>query len=494
MPLTALAFLIVYIGGICAAVFNPVAGIVLYILVYHLNPQTQWWAYSIQALGSRMSFTVALATAVGMIVRRPRLEFGARQFPLSYQLAVLLALIAFGSMFWGLGVVERGQVQSDKFFKILIFVFILVRCVRTPLEYHAVFWAWLVGVAYLGYQAHGGAGYIQGGRLTGGLGGPDFAESSDLAVHLVATLPLIGAAFFMARHWLTRGATLIVGALTVNILVMTRTRNALIGLACAAVSCVLALPRGYRVRGVLAVAVGLGLSLYLTDDGWWRRMRTIVDYENDGAAQGRLAYWRAALDMVREYPFGIGIGNFHHTVMDYVPGLNIPRGAHSTPMACLAELGWPGLVVFLSIVVVTLWRLGQVRRLAHGLPCFTDLQLYRFTSRFHLGWHAVALRSAILGYLGCGLFTTRLFSEDFWTLMGLAMCLHNVAQHVAANVQGATEYSLAAELQSPAQPLRLPDWAPTPVPALRGPVPGARGPRPQTPHAARGARPASLAP
>ncbi len=272
MSLSALLFWAMYVGGIAAALFNPVVGVMLYVLVYHLNPETQWWGGSVQALGLRTSFTVALATGLGMLLRMPRLHHGARQFPLPYVLALLLTVVALGSLVWGLGMSERSEYQAEKLVKVMIIIFIIIRCVRTPLHYQLVLFAWLAGVFYVGYEATGGVGVTRGGRLTGGLGGPDFAESSGLAVHLVATLPLIGAIFFMLRTWWSRGLVLITGALAVNTLIMTRTRNALAGLFALAVATVLSLPRGYRVKGLAAIVAGTLLAVQLTDPAWWRRI------------------------------------------------------------------------------------------------------------------------------------------------------------------------------------------------------------------------------
>jgi hypothetical protein len=407
----------------------------LYILVYHLNPETQWWGGSVQALGLRTSFTVALATAVGVLIRPPRLEHGARQFPLPYVLTIVFTLLALGSLVWGVGLTPRGEYQAEKFSKIVIILFILIRCVRKPAHYHAVMLAWLAGVFYLGYEACGGAGGQRAGRLTSGIGGPDFAESSGLAVHLVATLPLIGAMFFMCRTWWGRLLTLATGAVSVNTIIMTRTRNALAGLAALAVVTVLSLPPRYRLKGLAAVVAGTFLAVQLTDPHWWHRMESVLNYRQDRSAEQRVTLWKAALEMTRDYPFGIGLGNFHQTVMRYVPGLTIPRSAHSTPVACMAELGWPGLAVFTLVVGLSLWRLGRVRRAARQLTGHLDIQLYRWRTRFHLGWHATALRAALAGYLGCALFTTRLASEDLWLLIGLAACLHNVGKYALAQRQ-----------------------------------------------------------
>lgn len=471
MSLTALVFAIIYLGGICAAVFNPVMGVALYVLVYHLNPETQWWAPSVQALCTRMSFTVALATFVGMLVRQPRLEHGARQFPTPYTLAILFCVIALGSLAWGLDTTPRSYYLAEKLVKLLVFLFILIRCIRTPQHYQLVFYTWLVGILYVGYEAQGGVGYIRFGRLTGGLGGPDFAESSGLAVHLIATLPLIGAAFFMARTWFGRTFALLTGALAVNTLIATRTRNALVGLLVLALAGAFSLPRKYRVRGVVAIVIGALLAMQLADPGWWHRMDTITHYRDDQSAASRLTYWRAAWAMAADYPFGIGLGNFHHVVMDYVPGLEIVRSAHNSVMECLAELGWPGLILYVAVILTTLRILGQTARTARTLPDWSEVVCFRRHTRFHLGWHAMALRTGLLGYLACGMFVTRVFTEDFWLLVGFCLCLHNVSKTmIAEQAPAVIDPGAARSAPVGAGPDMSPGPTPTPAPDAGQPL------------------------
>ncbi|MFH1748553.1 MAG: O-antigen ligase family protein [Planctomycetota bacterium] len=445
MSLTALVFWISYVSGICAAVFNPIVGLVLYILVYHLNPETQWWGETVRAVGLRLSFTAALATVIGLLTQRPRMPDGARQFPLTFILALMFGLIALGSLTWGLDVTPRGLYLVEKYGKLLIIMLIMIRCVRTPTHYHLVIMAWLVGTLYLGYEASGGAGHYFDGRLASGIGGPDFCESSGLSVHLVASLPLIGAMFFMMRSWWGRAFILATGAFVVNALVATRTRNALPGLAVVVVSGVLLIPRGYRIKAVVGVAVGSLLALQLTDPGWWLRMETITNYQADSSAMSRLECWGAGLRMVAEHPLGIGVGNFHYTVGDYIQSAEtralvaatITRSAHNTIVACLAETGWLGLALFLGIISLVIVRLCQVQKSGSRLPRqlgYQDVCVGRWTTGFHLGWHAHALRTALLGYLASAMFTTRLFSEGLWLLIGFSMCLRNVSQSL--KIQG----------------------------------------------------------
>lgn len=427
MPLTEVFFWLVFIGGTCAALVQPVVGVLLYILVYHLNPEYQWWGENVRAVGLRTSFTIVGATVVGLLIRRPKFDPGAGQFPLPLVLMITLAVYALTTLLVGDQAGERGAYQAEKFVKITIFVVILVRCVRTPAHFHLAIIAWLAGVVYICYQAWGQVGVSRSGRLDWGLGGPDFAESSDLSAHLIATLPMIGAMFFMSRHWSGRTVSLIAGALAVNTLIMTRTRNAIVGLLAMSVAAICALPRGYRAKGLAALVVGAGLAAQLADPGWWRRMSTLTEYRNDPAVMDRFRFWGAAVEMARDNMFGIGIGNFQERVRDYVPNLSVPRSAHNTYLECLAELGIPGFTILLTLIGVTLWRLSMIRRIAAIIQPAADLRDSHWSARFDLGWHAMGLSVGLVGYLACGMFTTRLWAEDFWMLIGLVCCLSNIA-------------------------------------------------------------------
>ncbi|MBI5865077.1 MAG: O-antigen ligase family protein, partial [Planctomycetes bacterium] len=432
MSLTALLFWLFYTSGLCAALVRPIFGVFTYIVVYHINPEAQWWGGSVGPLGSHSSLLAALATVFGILAHESKYALSGKQLTLPIRLAMLFALLAVASLAWGPAPTDRSFVQAEKFSKVIIFVLLMVTCVRTPGHFQLVVLGWLAGVVYISYEANGGVGVYSSGRLTGGLGGSDFAESSGLAVHLMATLPLIGALVFMARRWWARGVLLIIGAMTVNTIIMTRTRSAIVGGAALLFVGCLSLPRRYRLLGVVGIAVGTVLALQLADDAWWRRMQTVKEFQQDASAAARVEYWQAACAIAADYPLGIGIGKFHQVVREYVEGLAVERSAHNTFLTCLAELGAPGLLVFLAIVGLCVHRMTRIiRRMPAGLAD-QRVAVARRPARFHFAWHAMAIRTALAGYLACGLFTTRIWAADLWMLVGMAACLDRLARETIA--------------------------------------------------------------
>lgn len=426
MPLSAFVFWLFYIGGALTSLIYPLAGLLLYIIVTHVNPESQWWGESVRAVNLRTSFVLMIAIAIGVLLRRPSFKGCGKQFTLPVILALAFAAYAMASLTWGVGASDSGYGRVEKLIKLLIEVMLLIRLIRTPAQHHLFVWAWLLGVLYIGVQAWRGLGLRYHGRLTLGLGGSDFSDSSDLAAHLVATLPLIGAMFFMARSWLARGVVFAIAAFTVNTIVLTRTRNALVGIFAMAFVALFWLPKNYRKRGIVALVLGGAVAFQLTDSGFWERAETIFNRQQDQSVEFRLAYWRAAIQMAQEYPLGIGVANFQSHVREYIPDLEMDRSAHSSFFQVLAELGWPGFALFCFLVIVTLKRLSDARSIAQHANLEFDIDVWAWRARYNLAWHTMALQTGLVGYVACSVFTTRTWASDFWMLLGLSAALQNV--------------------------------------------------------------------
>ncbi len=432
MSVTELIFWLAYIGGTVGALFRPVYGVLLYILVYNLNPETQWWGATVNMLGLRTSFTVAVAAGLGMFLNWRPMRDHESQVPLAFKFMIAFLFYAFLVSVTGLqplGTTASQQVLI-KLAKVFIYIAIMIRVLRTQQHMRWMVWVWLVGTIYIGFQAWSGIGLKLSGRLTGGLGGPDFSASGGLSAHMVMMMALAGYMVFASATWRGRLVALMAAGFAVNTVVLTRTRNAFPGIIVLIVFGMMQLPKGMRLRCFVGIVVGLLAALQLTDEGWWTRMRTMKEISTDRTITSRFDFWQAAADMARDHPFGVGVGYFRKRVREYIPHLEVGRSAHSTFFQCLAELGYPGLLLFISVIAATFWHFERARSLGKSWRDYEHSDPVRAKSLRDLLLMSTATEVALAGFLACSMFHTRMWTEGMWLLLAMGCCTHNVAGRI----------------------------------------------------------------
>jgi probable O-glycosylation ligase (exosortase A-associated) len=125
------------------------------------------------------------------------------------------------------------------------------------------------------------------------------------------------------------------------------------------------------------------------------RFLTIEQSEVDGSAKSRRGSWNAAWLMALDYPvFGVGLRNSNSFSHQYGADFE-GRTIHSQYLQVLADNGFPGLGLYLLILITSWFALRRVRRfikgrtdpeshrlrtIASGLEC--SLALYCFGALF----------------------------------------------------------------------------------------------------------------
>ncbi len=206
-----------------------------------------------------------------------------------------------------------------------------------------------------------------------------------------------------------------------------------------------------RARRKFAAAVGIAVVCLLIvpvlSDTYWTRMNTISTATEDTetaneTSEGRIHFWQVAIQMANAHPL-TGVGhNAYSAVFDQYDSTEGAygegRAVHSSWFSVLANLGYPGLVLFLMIIGNSLLACQRVRKLAKKNP---ELQ--------NLGHFAIAIEGAIVAFAVGGTFTTFEFKELLWHMFALSMVTDRLVAERAA--------ALAAEPRTAApvvQPVR----------------------------------------
>ncbi|MDB5572529.1 MAG: oligosaccharide repeat unit polymerase [Hyphomicrobiales bacterium] len=259
-----------------------------------------------------------------------------------------------------------------------------------------------------------GVGLVEGTRVTIGrnirsaLGDPN-----DLS--LVLLFPMAFATALAVTKGLPRRHK-ILGLFAIPVLafavIATQSRGGLLG--CLAVWGFVA-NRYIKQKSIIVAAGVVGVIVLKFAAG-------ISDRQSGGAAEagvdesamGRIHAWNAAWRMAMVHPLvGVGIDNFiqnYYFYSDYWDG--VPHAVHSTWFVVIAEGGFPGIGLFLTMIVVTF------RSAFQALKTVTD-ENAPATMRAM----ALALVAGLVGFCVSGTFLTQGFTWPIYIQVALVSAL-----------------------------------------------------------------------
>jgi O-antigen ligase len=254
-----------------------------------------------------------------------------------------------------------------------------------------------------------------------------YYDANDFATFAVTAAPFAVYLLHAARRPVTR--LLAVGALAVLTLALVRSGSRGGFLALAAVGGFIVLrysgiPLRWRVSATaLVVLVLLGTA----SDQYWQQMGTIVsdeDYNRTGET-GRLQIWSRGVGYMLQHPIlGVGPNNFPTAEGTISPlaerqqfGIGVRwSAAHNSLIQVGAEVGVPGLVLFIGMIAS---GFGALRRSGRSQSVLADPR----ENRSEL---ALALTASLIGFVVGSFFLSLAYSEMLYTLLALIVGLNKV--------------------------------------------------------------------
>lgn len=144
---------------------------------------------------------------------------------------------------------------------------------------------------------------------------------------------------------------------------------------------------------------------------------------------GRLYAWEAAFKMALDNPLtGVGLDNFYYNYFFYSShwdGMN--HAVHSTWFGVLAETGFIGLIVFVTLIVSLI------------KTSLRSISLLRKHSDITLSVGANAVLSGLIGTIVSGTFLTQGFVWPIYILTALTIVINRIVQTDCQNEKA--EYS-----------------------------------------------------
>jgi probable O-glycosylation ligase (exosortase A-associated) len=446
MSLTGIVFLSVYGIGLLLTLYNPFYGVALYIFEWHNHPPYMWWGSDWPDI--RWSYTIALVTVISWVLNRKKLP---PLFNPDYKPVIWLVLFIINAYIVSHTVAiipSESARKAEILLKYVIYFMIMTQLIRTPKNYRLMIWVLLLCVANFGRMA-----WEEGGNRDFPFMAPNASGDNAIAAHVMTAIPFYLFTFFdpKTNRW-QKLLIIFIIPFCFNLIVLANSRGATLGLIVIAVFTLIWTSGKTRLKVVLGVVIGGLMFLQLTNDQFWERQGTIKEYENDGSAMSRIYLWRGAINMMTDYPLGVGGEGYEELAQEYAPELKEKmardgnKTVHNTFFNFGTEWGFLGLFFYLGFLAHSFILLIKVKKISKKFPALSSFY-----------YEATAVQLAILGISAAGMFHNRSYAEIVFWLCAFAVILYNMVRTELVKLQnvnltqetGEKEHETSLAIDSP---------------------------------------------
>ena len=315
--------------------------------------------------------------------------------------------------------------------KLLIIILIAYKLCQKPRDLNLYIMGYLLGSWYFSYLV------FQTGRNSGDrveyIGFVDAPDSNGFAAAIAPAVIFSLHYFWVSKNNWHRLGYAFIGALLANALVLINSRGSFLAVVGGGGFYMYQLYFSkarikYQRLGVIAVAIfGLSGALYIADDGFITRMYSITgdaksldetkSEQQSGAT--RIEFWKAAWELAKDHPLGVGTRGFEFYAPKYIPqdvntGRSRNRSVHSTWFEALSEVGYLGLIFFVSMITTSLLTLSKVKKRLSIDAMYAE------------HWKMTAIQASIITFAISMTFMNRMRAEILYWLILYSACAYNL--------------------------------------------------------------------
>jgi putative inorganic carbon (HCO3(-)) transporter len=405
---------------------RPFVGVILWAWISFLGPEDYLYGFLV---GVPLIKIIAAVTIPCVLLSRERKHFYVDGFTVTASLFAILGILS--CIYSEMAVVDPWEI-CGRVLKVLVFCFMMQMLVRNQMRIHAILIAVCVGLGFHGvlealkFLASAGNHRV--------IGPASIGDNNSLALAIDMMIPiLIYLARHSVQHWAKIGFGGVAAMCAISV-IATLSRGGFVGLVIVALG--LSLTGRHKLRNIVYIAImGAGL-LAIAPSSWYERVDTIETANQDSSFMGRIIAWKMSTLIALDNPV---LGAGFHGVQDlkiwqkYSPhfdSLNFiptddptpaPHAAHSIYFEVLGDLGFTGLILFGSLLMICFLNISRIKRLVRA--------------RDDMGWAgnlADSLRISLFAYVVAGAALSMAYFELFFVLASLLSLLRRFAERDTA--------------------------------------------------------------
>lgn len=400
-------------------------GVLVWSWISYMNPHRLAWGF---AYDMPFAMIVAVTLFISFLFSKER-----QKIPLNLTVIIWVVFIIWMAVTTLTAFnFEAAKVEYIRIIKIQIMTFMTMALITDFKKLNHLLWIIVLSIGF--FSVKGGVFTV----LTGGsfrVFGPAssyISENNALAVAVLMVIPLMVYLYRISTNkWIRYGLVFSI-VMSLVAVVGSQSRGAL--LAMLAVGGFFWLKTKTKIVSGVAIVFLLALMAAFMPESWHERMDSIKNYQQDISSLQRLNSWQYSINVADDRLTGGGLQSWSKSSFAiYAPNPDWVFVAHSIYFSVLADHGWPGLILFLSVLGLTWRNLSHVIKRTKGNPSSPPNVLARM------------LQVSMIAYMAGGAFLSLSYFDLPWHLIAIAVLLSYRHQNMWQLKEG-------SEQQSPSSP------------------------------------------
>ncbi|WP_150049288.1 MULTISPECIES: putative O-glycosylation ligase, exosortase A system-associated [Methylomonas] len=386
---------------------RPYIGILLWSWLSYMNPHRLTYGFAFSMPFAQITaLTLMLSMLVSKEVRKPPLNtiiFIWFSFVLFMGVSTLFAFFF-----------EDAWAQYIKVIKIQLVVFLTLMLITDLDKLNQLLSVIVLSIGY--YSVKGGVFTVLtgGGYRVWGPAGSFIEGNNELAVAALMIIPIMVYLHKIYNNKFIKYILIFSIVSSFIGAIGTQSRGALV--AFGAVLVFFWLKSDKKIIYGLLFSVAVALLFMFMPESWQERMNTINTYESDASAMGRINAWEYAFNVANNHLLGLGFESWSPiTFAMYAPNPNDVHAAHSIYFSVLADHGWIGLLMYLSIFYFSWKKLKELIRNTDGL---SEYEAVNFLARM--------LQVTLIGYFVGGAFLSLSYFDLPWHIVAFIQIISKI--------------------------------------------------------------------
>ena len=448
-----LAFAMIWAVLFPVALWSAHIGVLLWIWVALLAPNQELYGFM---AGVPFNKVAVVATIFATVFGQDKKKFYVDP---TLVLVFLIFLTATVSTYFGLISSDESWFYYDKIYKEDILVICIMSLMWSRHRIHMTLLVFCISISFTSVTEGLEVFLSGGGHKVIGSGG--LGDNNGIALVVDMMIPIL---YYLYQYSVNKKAKMtIVGVIVVSVfcVIGTNSRGGFIGLLI--IGAVFLWNTKNKFSGFAAIIVIAAFMALVAPESWLDRIGSIhssvTDNDANGSFMGRVVAWKISTLIAFDHPFfGGGFAAVAHapvwyhyldhiSELSFIPSPNVPGFplvAHSIYFEVLGDMGFTGLILFLSVLGFALYNCRNIRRLSRGSP---DLEWADDLARM--------LQISIVVYMVSGGALSYAYAESFWILVALISRLNRtikdiVSESSASGVVGGLPAAAAPGVKIPA--------------------------------------------